>query len=73
MVSFAPQCGASTGQASQLLVSLIQTLLAAHCSISPPDMWPEDYGKVALEKGKNFLLWLVRTRNCIADKRQILL
>lgn len=46
-----PQCAAqSVGAANQLFVSLIQTLLAAQCSLSPPEMWPRDYGKVVLKK-----------------------
>lgn len=46
-----PYCASqSVGTANQLFVSLIQTLLAAQCSISPP--WPQDYGPVALEHGK---------------------
>lgn len=48
----APQCAAtSVGTANQLFVSLIQTVLAAQCSISPPEMWPKNYGKIARKKG----------------------
>lgn len=48
----APQCAAqSVGPANQLFISLIQTLLAAQCSISPPEMWPRDYGEIALKNG----------------------
>ena len=43
--SAAPNCDAqSVGVANQLFATLIQTLLATQCSISPPEMWPEDYG-----------------------------
>lgn len=46
-----PICAAqSVGTANQLFVSLIQTLLAAQCSISPPYMWPHDYGKIARKR-----------------------
>ncbi|XP_055309378.1 glucose dehydrogenase [FAD, quinone]-like [Sitodiplosis mosellana] len=46
MDGLAPQCAAqSVGAANQLFGLLIQTLLAAQCSISPPDFWPEDYGE----------------------------
>lgn len=46
MDGLAPQCAAqSVGVANQLFGLLIQTLLAAQCSISPPDFWPEDYGE----------------------------
>lgn len=46
------QCAAqSLGPANQLFAMLIQTILAAQCSISPPDMWPKDYGPTALNEG----------------------
>ena len=41
----------SVGPANQLLALLIQTILSSQCEISPPDMWPKDYGPTALEKG----------------------
>lgn len=41
----------SVGKANQLFANLIQTLLAVQCSISPPELWPNDIGKFALEKG----------------------
>lgn len=45
MDSFATQCAAqSIGPANQLFGLLIQTILAAQCAISPPTLWPEDYG-----------------------------
>ena len=41
-----PQCAAqSVGAANQLFGLFIQTVLAAQCSISPPDFWPQDYGE----------------------------
>lgn len=40
------QCaGQSIESANQLFTTLIQTILVAQCSISPPDMWPSDYGE----------------------------
>lgn len=46
------QCAAqSIGPANQLFGALIQTILAAQCAISPPDMWPKDYGPTALQQG----------------------
>lgn len=46
------QCAShSVGPANQLFGLLIQTLLAAQCSISPADKWPIDYGPTAIEKG----------------------
>ncbi|ETN58962.1 hypothetical protein AND_009451 [Anopheles darlingi] len=46
------QCSAqSVGTANQLFGLLVQTILAAQCTISPPDMWPKDYGPTALARG----------------------
>ncbi|XP_040160736.1 glucose dehydrogenase [FAD, quinone]-like isoform X1 [Anopheles arabiensis] len=46
------QCAAqSVGPANQLFGLLVQTILAAQCAISPPDMWPKDYGPTALQRG----------------------
>lgn len=46
------QCTAqSVGAANQLFLNLLQTLLTVQCSISPPQMWPKDYGEIALEHG----------------------
>lgn len=53
MESLASQCSShSLGPANQLFSLLIQTLIAAQCSISPPEMWPNDYGPTAIENGK---------------------
>lgn len=42
----AAQCSTnSVGVANQLFGLLIQTILTAQCSISPPNFWPEDYGE----------------------------
>lgn len=52
MDSLSSQCAAqSVGPTNQLFTALIQTILAAHCSISSPDMWPRDYGENILENG----------------------
>lgn len=49
------QCGAqSVGPANQLFSNLIQTILAFQCSLSAPEMWPQDYGKTALKHGNFF-------------------
>uniref|UniRef100_A0A182MEM3 Glucose-methanol-choline oxidoreductase N-terminal domain-containing protein n=1 Tax=Anopheles culicifacies TaxID=139723 RepID=A0A182MEM3_9DIPT len=46
------QCASqSVGPANQLFGLLVQTILAAQCAISPPDMWPKDYGPTALARG----------------------
>lgn len=40
------QCTAqSTGAGGRVFLSLIQTLIAAQCSISPREMWPPDYAE----------------------------
>lgn len=50
--NLSPECAAhSVGPANQLFGLLIQTLLAAQCNISPPDMWPTDYGETILQTG----------------------
>jgi hypothetical protein len=47
-----PTCAAtSVGAANGLFTLLFQTLLTAHCSISPPDKWPKDYGPTAIKDG----------------------
>lgn len=39
-----PQCAArSVGPANQAFMQLIQTLIAAHCSLSSPDIWPKGH------------------------------
>lgn len=49
-----PECAAqSVGPANQLFALLIQTILGAHCAITPEAMWPRDYGPIAIENGKS--------------------
>lgn len=49
-----PQCTSqSIGQANQLITTLVQTLLVAHCAISPREFWPADHGEVAVKKGES--------------------
>lgn len=51
--TFIPCCASeSIGVANQLFALLIQTLTTAYCSISPPEMWPMDYGPKAIQRGK---------------------
>ncbi|XP_031627395.1 glucose dehydrogenase [FAD, quinone]-like [Contarinia nasturtii] len=41
MSCISPQCGAqSVGASNHIFLSLFQTLIAAQCAISPPEMWP---------------------------------
>lgn len=52
-----PPCNVqSVGSGAQSFMSLIQTILAAQCAISPPEMWPEDYGEIVLKKGDFFFI-----------------
>lgn len=49
----APQCAAqSVGAANQLFATLIQTILAAQCAVSPSEKWPKDYGPTAMKHSK---------------------
>lgn len=52
-MEFLPEtCAAnSVGAANTLFGILINTLVAAHCNLSPPDRWPKDYGPTALKDG----------------------
>lgn len=45
----------TTGFAPALILSVTQALWATQliCSLSPPDMWPKDYGKTAVENNGN--------------------
>ena len=46
------QCGAySNGASSSIFGVLLQTLMAAHCALSPPEMWPIDMGPEAVRNG----------------------
>lgn len=52
-----PECAAqSLGPANELFGSLVQTILAVQCAISPSHMWPTDFGPTALQDGKHSLL-----------------
>lgn len=42
----------SIGAGTSMFGLLFQTLLAAHCAISPSDKWPKDHGPTALKDGK---------------------
>lgn len=49
------QCAThSVGTTNQMFNILIQTLLAAQCSISPPNLWPKDSGEKLSMMGKSF-------------------
>ncbi|XP_055691287.1 glucose dehydrogenase [FAD, quinone]-like [Lutzomyia longipalpis] len=41
----------STGSANQYLSLMFNLLTLSKCSLADPNMWPEDYAEIALEKG----------------------
>lgn len=41
----------SLGTSNQIFGLLLQTILATQCSISPPEMWPNDYLSEGLQNG----------------------
>ncbi|XP_053947969.1 glucose dehydrogenase [FAD, quinone]-like [Anastrepha ludens] len=46
------QCASqSVGTFNTMVNALLQTLIAAHCAISPPELWPPDYADQALKNG----------------------
>lgn len=50
MDSAVTECASqSVGPVNQLFGLLIKTILAAQCSITPPNLWPEDYGEKFIE------------------------
>ncbi|CAD7086666.1 unnamed protein product [Hermetia illucens] len=47
-----PSCAArSLGPANDLLTTFVSSILALHCNISNPDLWPPDHGEDALQNG----------------------
>lgn len=44
----------SVGATNSMFGLLFQTLLAAHCAISPAEKWPKDYGPTAVKDGSKF-------------------
>lgn len=52
-MEYIPQTCAATsiGTANSLFGLLFQTLLTAHCAISPADKWPKDYAQKAINDG----------------------
>lgn len=54
-----PCPGHTTGAAGQLFTMLMQSIMAAPCNLSNPNMWPDDFG-VNMDTGmvspNNYLL-----------------
>ncbi|GAB0089497.1 hypothetical protein DMENIID0001_040510 [Sergentomyia squamirostris] len=46
-----PCANSSVGTTNQLIGLLFQAILTAQCNLSPPDLWPQDYGPRALKRG----------------------
>lgn len=52
MPSIPAECAAtSIGSANNLLLTMFKLMIYAQCQVSPPDMWPQDRGEVALKEG----------------------
>lgn len=51
MESLSPCNAQSFGPVNQLFALLMQTLIKNQCALSPPEMWPKDFGPTAVEKG----------------------
>ncbi|GAB0093755.1 hypothetical protein DMENIID0001_089300 [Sergentomyia squamirostris] len=41
----------SVGAVSQMIGFIFQTILTAQCNLSPPELWPEDYGRRVFHRG----------------------
>lgn len=53
MAFVSEQCAAqSLGPANELFGALVQTILAVQCAISPPELWPKDFGPDAMQHGE---------------------
>ena len=60
MDQLAPQCAVqSIGMTNGLFGLMLQTLITAQCALSPPEMWPKDFGPEAIENGENFLFFFL--------------
>ncbi|GAB0089550.1 hypothetical protein DMENIID0001_041150 [Sergentomyia squamirostris] len=46
-----PCTNCSVGTTNQLIGLLFQAVLTAQCNISPPELWPQDYGPRGLQRG----------------------
>lgn len=51
MDALSPCQAQSFGPVNQLFGLLLHTLVKNQCALSPPDMWPKDFGPTAVEKG----------------------